>query len=151
MVMNRKFVAIISATVMLFTGCGTEIADNASIVDMEAEEFFLDDINADHLTEADKKTKYINYLEAVLADNITETYSEVKSAEVTLSEKEKMIQAMISLELREEIAEDSVSEIADAVIAAMGDTLVNSIVIQDSEGMPLFENSTSDLMEDLDV
>lgn len=130
----------------LTTGCGAAEADNMP-ADPEIEKIFLDDSNAGELSDADKKEKYIDYLQKILEGDIEEAYPSVKSAEVTLSEEEGTAQAVISLELQENLAEDSVSDIAEVVEAAMGDILMDDIVIQDSEGTILFMQNTPTLAE----
>lgn len=123
----------------LVTGCGASEANKSSDYDMVTEEICLDDMIEGSLTDADKKEKYIDYLQAVLEGNIEDAYPSVKSAEVTLSEEEGATPAVISLELHEDLAEDSVSDIANVVATALGDTSTDDIIIQDSEGTILFK------------
>ena len=124
----------------LLAGCGAPAADRDSEYDVE--EILLDDLDTDNLTDADKQAKYIDYLEAVFEDDIEEAYSSVKSAEVTLSESEGAMQALVSLDLQEELAEESVTEIAKIVATATGNTSTDNIIIQDAEGNILFMKST---------
>ncbi|MDE6846974.1 MAG: hypothetical protein K2J99_14595 [Lachnospiraceae bacterium] len=134
-------------TIGLFTGCGTAEADSTSVAETEIEKVFLDDSNAGELSDADKKAKYIDYLQKILEGDIEEAYPSVKSAEVILSEDEDAKRAVVSLELQEDLAEDSVSDIAEVVVTAVGDTSMDDIVIQDSEGTILFMQNTPTLAE----
>ncbi len=136
--MKKKISGIIVMMLVLFTGCGSVEADNISAEAVETEEFLLENVDTGSLTDADKKEKYIAYLEAVFEKDIVETYPAIKSAEVTLSEEENTMKAVVSLDLQEEIADDSVSEIAEVVATAIGDTSTDNITIQDSEGTLLF-------------
>ena len=134
-------VRIVPAVIMmgLFTGCGVPEDDNLSAGSIEAEEILLDDITEGDLTEADKKMKYTEYLQELLSDSIEEGYPTVKCAAVTLAEAGDNMQAVISLELQEDLSQDSVSEIAEYVATAVGDSSTDNIVIQDTEGTVLFE------------
>lgn len=134
-------VRIVPAVIMmgLFTGCGVPEEDNLSAGSIEAEEILLDDITEGDLTEADKKMKYTEYLQEQLSDSIEEGYPTVKCAAVTLAEAGDNTQAVISLELQEDLSQDSVSEIAEYVATAVGDSSTDNIVIQDTEGTVLFE------------
>ncbi|MDE6740445.1 MAG: hypothetical protein K2K07_15280 [Lachnospiraceae bacterium] len=134
-------VRMLSTVIMmgLFTGCGVPEEDNFSAGSIEAEEILLDDITEGDLTEADKKVKYTEYLQELLSDGIEEGYPTVKCAAVTLAEAGDSTQAVISLELQEELSQDSVSEIAEYVATAVGNSSTDNIVIQDTEGTVLFE------------
>lgn len=123
----------------LFTGCGVSEKDNLSAGSIEAEEILLDDITEGDLTEADKKLKYTEYLQEQLSDSIEEGYPTVKCAAVTLAEVGDNTQAVISLELQEDLSQENVSEIAEYVATAVGDSSTDNIVIQDTEGTVLFE------------
>lgn len=137
----RVAVKIVPAVIMmgLFTGCGVPEEDNLSASSIEAEEILLDDIIEGDLTEADKKMKYTEYLQEQLSDGIEEGYPTVKCAAVTLAEVGDNTQAVISLELQEDLSQESVSEIAEYVATAVGDSSTDNIVIQDTEGTVLFE------------
>ncbi|MBD5523400.1 MAG: hypothetical protein HDR04_03090 [Lachnospiraceae bacterium] len=134
-------VSIVPTVIMmgLFTSCGVPEDDNLSAGSIEAEEILLDDITEGDLTEADKKMKYTEYLQELLSDSIEEGYPTVKCAAVTLAEAGDNMQAVISLELQEDLSQDSVSEIAEYVATAVGDSSTDNIVIQDTEGTVLFE------------
>lgn len=138
---TRIAVRILSAVIMmgLVTGCGVPEEDNISVSNREAEEILLDNISEGNLTEADKKVKYTEYLQEVLSDGIEEGYPTVKCAVVTLAEAGNNTQTVISLELQEDLSQDSVSEIAEYVAVAVGDSSTDNIVIQDTEGTVLFE------------
>lgn len=133
---SRIFIAVMA--IGFITGCGAVETDNTSGADIEIDKVFLEDSNAGELSDADKKAKYIDYLQKILENDIEEAYPSVKSAEVTLSEEEGAAQAVISLELQEDFAEDSVSDIAAAAATAVGNISTDDIVIQDSEGTILF-------------
>lgn len=139
-VRTKMMIPIAVMAIGLLAGCGAPAADRASEYDVE--EILLDDLDTDNLTDADKQAKYIEYLEAVFEDDIEEAYSSVKSAEVTLSESEGAMQALVSLDLQEELAEESVTEIAKIVATATGNTSTDNIIIQDAEGNVLFMKST---------
>lgn len=133
---SRIFIVVMA--IGFITGCGAVETDNTSGADIEIDKVFLEDGNAGELSDADKKAKYIDYLQKILENDIEEAYPSVKSAEVTLSEEEGAAQAVISLELQEDFAEDSVSDIAAAAATAVGNISTDDIVIQDSEGTILF-------------
>lgn len=133
---SRIFIVVMA--IGFITGCGAVETDNMSGADIEIDKVFLEDSNAGELSDADKKAKYIDYLQKILENDIEEAYPSVKSAEVTLSEEEGAAQAVISLELQEDFAEDSVSDIAAAAATAVGNISTDDIVIQDSEGTILF-------------
>lgn len=133
---SRIFIVVMA--IGFITGCGAVETDNTSGADIEIDKVFLEDGNAGELSDADKKAKYIDYLQKILESDIEEAYPSVKSAEVTLSEEEGAAQAVISLELQEDLAEDSVSDIAAAAATAVGNISTDDIVIQDSEGTILF-------------
>lgn len=133
---SRIFIVVMA--IGFITGCGAVETDNMSGADIEIDKVFLEDSNAGELSDADKKAKYIDYLQKILENDIEEAYPSVKSAEVTLSEEEGAAQAVISLELQEDLAEDSVSDIAAAAATAVGNISTDDIVIQDSEGTILF-------------
>lgn len=138
---TRIAVRILPAVIMmgLVTGCGVSEEDNISVGNIPAEEILLDNISEGNLTEADKKVKYTEYLQEVLSDGIEEGYPTVKCAAVTLAEAGNNTQTVISLELQEDLSQDSVSEIAEYVAVAVGDSSTDNIVIQDTEGTVLFE------------
>lgn len=138
---TRIAVRILPAVIMmgLVTGCGVSEKDNISFGNIPAEEILLDSISEGNLTEADKKVKYTEYLQEVLSDGIEEGYPTVKCAAVTLAEAGNNTQTVISLELQEDLSQDSVSEIAEYVAVAVGDSSTDNIVIQDTEGTVLFE------------
>lgn len=149
---NLQIKSGISIAVMaigLIAGCGAAEVDNMSTTDTEIEidKIFLEDGDTGELSDADKKAKYVDYLQKVLEGDIEEAYPSVKSAEVTLSEAEDTMQAVISLELQEDLSEESVSDIAKVVATAVGDTSTDDIVIQDSEGTILFMQNTPTLAE----
>lgn len=133
---SRIYIAVMA--IELIMGCGAVETDNMSGADIEIDKVFLEDGNAGELSDADKKAKYIDYLQTILEGDIEEAYPSVKSAEVILSEEEGATQAVISLELQEELAEESVSDIAEAAATAVGIKSTDDIVIQDSEGTILF-------------
>ena len=133
---SRIFIVVMA--IGFITGCGAVETDNTSGADIEIDKVFLEDGNAGELSDADKRAKYIDYLQKILENDIEEAYPSVKSAEVTLSEEEGAAQAVISLELQEDFAEDSVSDIAAAAATAVGNISTDDIVIQDSEGTILF-------------
>lgn len=139
-VRTKVMIPVAVMTIGLLAGCGASEADRVFEYDME--EVLLDDLDTGNLTDADKQAKYIDYLEAVFEDDIAEAYSSVKSAEVTLSESEGAMQAVVSLNLQEELAEESVTEIAEIVATATGNTATDNIIIQDAEGNILFMKST---------
>lgn len=143
----KVMIPIAVMAIGLLAGCGAPKVDRASEYDVE--EILLDDLDTANLTDADKQAKYIDYLEAVFEDDITEAYSSVKSAEVTLSESGGAMQAVVSLDLQEELAEESVTEIAEIVATATGNTSTDNIIIQDAEGNVLFMKNT--LLPESDV
>ena len=79
MIMKKNYVGIAVMMILLLTGCGAVDADKSSDYDIET-------ALEDNLTDADKKAKYIDYLEAIFENDIVEAYPAVKSAEVTLAE-----------------------------------------------------------------
>lgn len=145
----KSGISIAVMAIGLISGCGAAEVDNVSATDTEIEidKIFLEDSNSGDLSDADKKAKYVDYLQKVLEGDIEEAYPAVKSAEVTLSEAEDTTQAVISLELQEDLSEESVSDIAKVVATAVGDTSTDDIVIQDSEGTILFMQNTKTLEE----
>lgn len=145
----KSGMSIVVMAIGLIMGCGAAEADNVSAADTEIEidKIFLEDGNSGQLSDADKKAKYVDYLQKILEGDIEEAYPSVKSAEVTLSETEDTTQAVISLELQEDLSEENVSDIAKVVAAAMGDTTTDDIVIQDSEGTILFMQNMPALAE----
>lgn len=134
----KRMIPIAVIAIGLITGCGASEMNKTSGYDMGEEEILLDDLDTDNLTDADKQAKYVDYLEAIFEADIAEAYPAVRSAEVTLSETEGVMQATISLDLQEQLEEDSVSNIAEFVAKAMDNTTTDNIIIQDAEGNILF-------------
>lgn len=132
-------ISLIAIMTGLFAGCGVSKQDNIGADSIETEEILLDDSLQGDLTEADKKMKYTEYLQEILSNDIEEAYPAVKCAAVTLAEAGDTTRAVISLELQEELAQDSVAEIAECAATAIGASSTDHIVIQDTEGTVLFE------------
>lgn len=132
-------ISLIAIMTGLFTGCGVSKQDNIGAGSMEAEEILLDDSLQGDLTDADKKMKYTEYLQEILSNDIEEAYPAVKCAAVTLAEAGDTTRTVISLELQEELAPDSVAEIAKYAATAVGASSTDNVVIQDTEGTVLFE------------
>lgn len=145
----KSRISIVVMAIGLITGCGAAEAESMSTADteIEIEKVYLDDSNAGELSDADKKAKYIDYLQKILEGDIEEAYPSIKSAKVTLSEEEGATQAVISLELQEDLAEDSMSDIAEVVATAVDGTSADNIVIQDSEGTILYMQKEPTLRE----
>ncbi|MDE6389511.1 MAG: hypothetical protein K2L82_17175 [Lachnospiraceae bacterium] len=106
------------------------------------ERFLLDDSNMGEMTDADKMSKYIDYLESVLEDDIVESYPDIKSVKITLPETEDITQVEISLGPEGSLAEENLTEIANVVATAVGSSTTEDIVIQDTEGRILFMKNT---------
>ena len=106
------------------------------------ERFLLDDSNMGEMTDADKMSKYIDYLESVLEDDIVESYPDIKSVKITLPETEDITQVEISLGPEGSLAEENLTEIANVVATAVGSSTTEDIVIQDTAGRILFMKNT---------
>lgn len=156
--MMAKTVVIITS-VGLLTACGTgsktgtantseydaDIADIAEIQDLGTEEYIITEMDSAS-TDEEKYLKYIDYLQNILADDIAHAYPAVKDVDVTMTVqdaggvligKEDAAQILISLDLADELAEDSIVEIAEVAASAMGSTTDN-VTIQDTDGNILY-------------
>lgn len=152
-------VIIILASIPLLTACGatgtasssdydSDTAVSMEIQDLGTEEYLITEIDSAS-TDEEKQLKYMHYLETVLARDIANAYSSVKDADVTfligdpdaaIIDTEEAMQANILLDLAEELAEDNIVEIAEAVATAMGSETDN-ITIVDTDGNVLYVKS----------
>lgn len=153
-----KAVAFLTS-VGLLTACGSgsktgtantseydvDIADIAEIQDLGTEEYMITEMDSAS-TDEEKYLKYIDYLQGILADDIVHAYPAVKDVDITLTVQdagsvlvgaEGAAQVNISLDLADELTEDSIVEIAEVAANAMGSTTDN-ITIQDTDGNILY-------------
>lgn len=151
--------AAILASVGLLTACGTggktgtantseydaDIADIAEIHDLGTEEYIISEVDSAS-TDEEKYLKYIDYLREILADDIVHAYPAVRDVDITLAVQdagsvltgaEDAAQVNISLDLADELTEDSITEIAEIAANAMGSTTDN-VTIQDTDGNILY-------------
>ena len=131
------FAILAIALLVLFGGMSTKTPYDMTIAS-DTETYLLDDSLAEELSDAEKSAKYTGYLENTLADDIAEAYAEVKNVKVTLPEEEDAAQIEISLDLTSSLAEENLSQIAEAVATAVGSSTTEDIVIQDTEGTILY-------------
>lgn len=143
------------AAVGLLTACGasgtastsdydTDTTVSTEIRDLGTEEYMIKEISS-AATDEEKQLKYMLYLQEVLARDITNAYPSVKDADVkivtdsdtTITDAEEAMQVNILLDLEEELAEDSIVEIAEAAATAVGSETDN-ITIADTNGNVLF-------------
>lgn len=141
----KKYLRTITKTVVIFTFIGLLTACGANGT---VEEYVLTENDA-VLTDEEKQEKYILYLQEVLADDIASAYPAVKDVNVTLTKTEESVavtdaeqtmQAEICLDLEDELAEDSIVEIAEAVATAIASE-TDKIIIQDADGQILYIRS----------
>lgn len=131
------FAILAIALLVLFGGMSTKTPYDMTIAS-DTETYLLDDSLAEELSDAEKSAKYTGYLENTFADDIAEAYPEVKNVKVTLPEEEDAAQIEISLDLTSSLAEENLSQIAEAVATAVGSSTTEDIVIQDTEGTILY-------------
>ena len=146
------------ATIGLLTACGArgtsetastadydpKIAANAEIQDLGTEEYLITETGPAAADE-EKQLKYMLYLQEILSREIAKAYPSVKDADVTLVlddsdgtiTAEDVLQVNILLDLEEEMAEDSIAEIAEVTATAVGSETDN-ITIADTDGNILF-------------
>lgn len=124
------------------TAAGTEIQD------LGTEEYLITEIGS-AATDEEKQLRYMLYLQEALARDIADAYPSVKDADVilvisdsdsTATDTEEAMQVNICLDLEEELAEDSIVEIAEAAATATGSETDN-VIIQDTEGNILYIRS----------
>lgn len=158
MIMKRNSLAaskigLVLATIGLLTACGAtgttgtantsdydaDTMISTNIQDLGTEEYLLTE-NDSVATDEEKQEKYIHYLEGVLADDIAKAFPSVKDADVALVGTDEIVQVNICLDLEEELAEDSIVTIAEAVATAT-DSATDNITIQDAEGKILYIRS----------
>lgn len=159
--MTTKAIAILTSFGLL-TACGAvgatgtaktsdsdaDTAVGTEIQDLGTEEYIITEIDSAATDEA-KQEKNILYLEEVLAKDIASAFPAVKDANVTLTKTEEdaavtdvrqTMQADIYLDLEDELAEDSIVTIAEAVATAI-DSETDRITIQDAGGKILYIRS----------
>lgn len=143
------------AAVGLLTACGasgtasisdydTDTTVSTEIRDLGTEEYLIAGTSSVS-TDEEKQLKYMLYLQEILARDIANAYPSVKDADVTLVlddsdgtiTAENVLQVDILLDLEEELAEDSIVEIAEAAATAVGSETDN-ITIADTDGNVLF-------------
>lgn len=148
----NKTIAILTSLGLL-TACGAvgatgtantsdydaDTAVSTEIQDLGTEEYLLP-VSDSVATDEEKQEKYIHYLEAVLARDIAEAFLSVKDADVILTGTDEIVQVNILLDLEEELAEDSIVTIAEAVATAT-DSATDNITIQDTNGKILYIRS----------
>lgn len=146
---------VILTSVGLLTACGAsgtastadydpEIAANAEIQDFGTEEYLITETGS-AATDEEKQLKYMLYLQEVLSREIAKAYPSVRDADVkivtdsdtTITDTEEAVQVNILLDLEEELAEDSIAEIAKAAATAMGSETDN-VTIVDTDGNVLY-------------
>ena len=149
------------ATIGLLTACGArgtsetastadydpEIAANAEIQDLGTEEYLITETSS-AATDEEKQLKYMLYLQEILSREIAKAYPLVRDADVkivtdsdtTIANTEEVMQVNILLELEEELAEDSIAEIAEAAATAVGSE-TDDITIVDTDGNVLYIRS----------
>lgn len=147
-------IGLVLATIGLLTACGAtgttgtantsddydaDAVAGTEIQDLGTEEYLLTE-NDSVATDEEKQEKYIHYLEGVLADDIAKAFPSVKDADVALVGTDEIVQVNICLDLEEELAEDSIVTIAEAVATAT-DSATDNITIQDAEGKILYIRS----------
>ena len=159
----KKFSVAIKTMVMLtsigmLTACGTsgasrtaytadydpEIAANAEIQDFGTEEYLITETGS-AATDEENQLKYMLYLQEVLSREIARAYPSIREADVkivrdsdtTITDTEEAVQVNILLDLEEELAEDSIAEIAKAAATAMGSETDN-VTIVDTDGNVLY-------------
>lgn len=156
----KKFSTTIKTMVILtfiglLTACGasgtasisdydTDTTDSTEIQDLGTEEYIITEIGPAS-TDEEKQLKYMLYLQEVLAKDIARAYPSVKDADVrivtdsntTITDAEETMQVNILLDLEEELAEDSIVEIAKAA-ATVVDSETDNITIVDTEGNVLY-------------
>lgn len=153
---------IVLASIGVMTACGavgttdtastsdydTEKAASTEIRDLGTEEYLITEIDSVS-TDEEKQMKYIHFLEKVLTDDIASAYPSVrdvsvaltvKDSNVTLIDAEEAMQVNILLDLEEELTEDNIVEIAEAVATATGSGTDN-ITIVDTDGNVLYVRS----------
>lgn len=164
----KKYVRMMIKTIVIFTSLGllaacgavkTTRTENTSDYDAEAtaggdiqdlgtEEYLITEIGT-AATDEEKQAKFISYLEEALANDIAKAYPSVKDVDITLAVKnsnaaltdtEEATQVTICLGLEEELAEDSIVEIVEAVATATGSETDN-ITIVDTDGRILYIRS----------
>lgn len=148
---------VIGFTVIgLLTACGAsrtantadydpDIAANAEIQDLGTEEYLITGIGS-VATDEEKQLKYMLYLQEVLSREIARAYPSVRDADVkivtdsdtTITDTEEAVQINILLDLEEELAEDSIAEIAEAAATAVGSE-TDSVTILDTDGNIIFQ------------
>lgn len=98
-------------------------------------------------TESDKQKRYVKYLEGYLEDNILESLTSVRSANVmlhipentgTLSDSTEESNATVVLTLQEEMSSETAAYLARAIATGIGNVTTNNVVIMDSTGKMLF-------------
>lgn len=146
---------VILTSIGLLTACGasgtasisdydTDTTDSTEIQDLGTEEYIITEIGSAS-TDEEKQLKYMLYLQEVLAKDIARAYPSVKDADVrivtdsntTITDAEETMQVNILLDLEEELAEDSIVEIAKAA-ATVVDSETDNITIVDTEGNVLY-------------
>lgn len=153
-----KTIAILAALGLL-TACGasqatgtantadydSDTAVSVEIQDLGTEEYLITEIDA-AATDAEKQTKFLSYLEEVLAKDIAKAYPSVKDVEITLAVNdsndtltgaEETTQVTICLDLEEELSEDSIVKIAEAAARAV-DSKTDNVTIQAADGRILY-------------
>lgn len=129
------------ALLVLFGGMRTKSPYDMTMA-ADAETYLLDESLTEELTDADKSAKYREYLENTLADDIVQAYPEIKNVEINLPQTEDAAQVEVSLELGDDLGEESLSEIAKVIASALDGSMTEEIVIQDTEGTVLYSRES---------
>lgn len=103
--------------------------------------------DGNELTEDDKQRQYLTFLKNYIKDNLLEPLPEIKSASVTLQSpmnsentinSNEEISVSVILELKDELSTGSITELADCLATAIGNTSTDEIIIMDVDGNLLF-------------
>lgn len=100
------------------------------------------------LSDADKQSQYLAYLQNYLEKDVLEALPDIESADVTLSapadtdgiliSSDEEIHVDVVLELSDGLSSYSASELADMLAKGIGNSTTDDITITDADGVRLF-------------